>query len=472
MKKNLLIFCFLMTGCNFAPKYESPDAPIPTAFRLGTDEKDGDSNIGWWKQLGDEVLDTYIEVALNNNKDLQVAMWRVSEYLAEYQVARSSLVPQITPSAGALKERLPINADFLQGRSPITPNYNLNLSLAYELDFWGVIRNTSRAAYAGYLAEIENRRTVVLTLVGSVAKCYILLRQLDLQLEIAKRILKSREDFVQIAKYRFEGGITSEIEVDQAASIYQEALAVVKLLEMKVEQEENLLSILLGQNPGELPRGKSLNDLKLPKCVIAGEPVELLTRRPDIMAKEQQLIAANANIGAARGAFFPQVNFSTLFGVDTLSFKNLLNKKSRTWEIGGSLLEQLFTGGRLSGQLKIAKAEKQELVFQYEQTILTALKEVNDSLIGFKKTKEVYAAQLGEVAALKDYLQLAWYRYYDGLTQYLTVLDAETRVFNTELNLARAEAEQYLNVVDLYKAVGGGWVVELDDHIEKINHKN
>jgi outer membrane protein, multidrug efflux system len=468
MKKILFIICSILTGCNFAPKYSQPDTSMPIAFRLETNELEAEGCIGWWKDFGDEVLDYFIETALLNNKDLQVAMWRVSEYLAEWKVARSSLMPQITPNAGALKERLPVNADFLQGFNPITPNYNINLSLAYELDFWGVIRNGSRAAYAEYLAEVENRKTAVLALVGAVAENYIVLRQLDLQLEIANRILKSREKFLEIAVYRFEGGITSEIEVDQAKSLAQEALAVVKALEKKVPQQENLLSILLGQNPGDLPRGKPLKELNLPKALFTGKPEDLLTRRPDIMAKEQKLIAANANIGAARGAFFPQINFSTLFGLDSLSLKNLLNRKSRTWEIGGTILEELFTGGRLSGQLKIAKAEKQKLVFGYEQTVLNALKEVNDSLIGFEKSKEIYSAQLGEVAALKDYLKIAWYRYYDGLTQYLTVLDAETRVFNTELNLAQAEADQFLNIVELYKSLGGGWVEELDERLEKI----
>jgi len=188
MKKILFLIGILVTGCNFAPKYTQPDTPMPIAFRTQTEELDYDGNIGWWKGFGDEVLDYFVETALLNNKELQIAMWRVSQYLAEWEVARSSLVPQITPSASAMKEKLPVDADFLPGRSPITPNYSLSLSLAYELDFWGVIRNGSKAAYAEYLSQVENRKTAVLALVSSVAEAYFALRQQDLQLDISKSL--------------------------------------------------------------------------------------------------------------------------------------------------------------------------------------------------------------------------------------------------------------------------------------------
>ncbi len=469
MKIKALLFLFSLSvccSCNFAPKYSGTNMPMPESFRVDTEDGDFLANGLWWKSLGDEVLDELIQTALKNNKDLQVAMWRVCQYLAQAEVARSSLFPQLSGGGGALKEKVPVNQNFLPlGLSPIIPEYALNLSLSYELDFWGKVRNQSSAAYFEYLAEVENRRTVVLTLIGSTAQSYILLRQLDLQLEMAKKIQKSRGASLQIAKYRFEGGITSEIEVEQAMSVYQEAVAMVQELERKVPVQENLLSILLGQNPGPIPRGKSLKELILPKEVPTGLPVDLLTRRPDIVQAENNLKAACANVGVARAAFFPQFSFASLYGVESLHLKTLLKKPATTWVIGGSLLQEIFTGGSLRGQLKIAQAQKQELIFQYENVILKAFKEVDDALIGLRQSKEVFKADTLQLQALENYLQLAWYRYYEGQNQYLTVLDAERKVFDSELNTAAAQANQFLILVDLYKALGGGWVLEADDHL-------
>ncbi|MES2198817.1 MAG: efflux transporter outer membrane subunit [Chlamydiota bacterium] len=458
----------LSTGCNFAPKYSRPDFNLPSTWRV--EEKEGEdlANGTWWDRFNDPEMSRLIQLALHNNNDLQIAMWRVSEYLAQYQVAKSSLFPQISGNGGATKERFPVDADFLPpGTSPITPDYHLNLSLSYEFDFWGKVRNATTAAFASYLAQIENRRTVVLTLVGSVAQSYIYLKQLQLQLDAATAIMELRKESVQIARDRFEGGITSRIEVDQAISVYEETVATVKELEKKLPQQENLLSVLLGQTPGPIDKGVPLNKLFLPNEVPSCLPQDLLTRRPDILQAENNLIAANANIGVARAAFFPQLSLSALYGVDHLSLQGLFSKPSRTWLLGGGIVQEIFTGGLLVSQLKIAEVQKQELVFAYEQTILNALKEVDDSLIGFQKNKEIYAADAAEVVALQDYLALAWDRYYEGQTQYLTVLDAERQVLAAEMNMIAAQADQFLSLIDLYKAVGGGWVIEADAGLKK-----
>lgn len=459
----LFFLLFLVTGCNFAPRYSTPEITMPSDWRQEGENGDEIVNLSWWKHLGDEVLDEYIVTALDRNKDLKVAMWRVNRYFAQYQIARSGLFPQLSANGSALKEQVPIDANFLPVTiSPITPDFHVELSLSYEIDFWGKVRNQTASACAEYLAFVENRRTVVLTLVGSVAQSYIYLRQLDLQLEIAKGILASRKEAVGIATDRFEGGLTSKIEVDQSLSVYEEAIAVVENLEKLVPQQENLLCVLLGETPHSVKRGKKLPELILPNSVPSGYPVDLLTRRPDILQAENNLKAANANIGVARAAFFPQLNFSALLGLDNLQLSRLFKKSSELWTIGGSFMQQIFTGGALIGQLRLAEAQKQELVYTYEQTILTALKEVNDAQIGLEQSKKVFRADRRQVAALKDYLQLAWYRYYEGETQYLTVLDAEREVLNAELNMVAAEAEQYLNLVDLYKSLGGGWVLEAD----------
>lgn len=455
-----------LAGCNFAPKYTRPDQPIPNEWRVESEMGEPSENYAWWKGLGDEVLDSLIQIALKNNRDLQVAVWRVKQYQAEYYVAHSSLFPQVSLNSLAIKEKLPIDEDFLPpGFTSITPDYRLNLSLSYELDFWGKVRNTSFAAYSQYLAEVENRRTVVLILVSSVVQSYVYLRQLDLQLEVSRNILESRRESLEIARYRFEGGLTSKIEVDQALSVYEEAVATVNDFEKKVPQQENLLSVLLGEPPHLIERGNSLDQLQLPQGVPTGMPSDLLTRRPDILQAENNLIAANANIGVARASFFPQINFATLYGLDSLQLSTLFQKASKTWSIGGSFLQEMFTGGLLTGQLKIAEAQKKELVASYEQKILTALQEVNDSLIGFKQSKKIFVANEAEVAALREYLTLAWYRYYEGQTQYLTVLDAERKVFSAQLNMIESEADQFLTLVNLYKSLGGGWVWQADSEV-------
>ncbi len=456
------------TSCNFAPKYSRPDFALPSTWRVEQQTGEDLAESSWWDRFEDPEMGRLIRLALKNNNNLQIAMWRVSEYLAQYQVAKSGLFPQITGNGGAVKERFPVDADFLPpGSSPITPDYHLNLSLSYEMDFWGKVRNQTTAAYAAYLAQIENRRTVVLTLIGSVAESYILLKQLSLQLETATKIMELRKEALAIAQYRFEGGLTSKIEVDQAISVYEETVAVVKELEKRVPQQENLLSFLLGQSPGPIDRGLALNDLYLPNEVPACKPQDLLTRRPDILQAENNLIAANADIGVARAAFFPQLSLEALYGVDHLSLQGLFGKPSRTWILGGGIVQSIFTGGRLVNQLKMAEIQKQELLFAYEDAILKALREVDDALIGFEKNKEIFLADEKEVNALKDYLALAWDRYYEGQTEYLTVLDAQRQVLFAEMDMIAAQADQFLALISLYKAVGGGWVTKADSTLVK-----
>jgi multidrug efflux system outer membrane protein len=436
---------------------------MPEEWRVEGNSESTCVNLQWWENLGDPVLNELIVTALQNNKDLQVAIWKVCEFYAQFMIARSPLFPQIGLNASGVKERFSPSANFLpQGINPVTPEYTFNFTLSYEIDFWGQVRNASKAAYSEFLAQIENRRTVVLTLVSAVAEAYIFLRQLDLELEIALATLESRRESLQIAKYRFEGGVTSEIEVTQAEFAYQDTLGSLKQLERLIPQQENLLSILLGQNPGSILRGKSVYQLTLPKEVPMGLPSDLLERRPDILQAENQLIAANANIGVARAAFFPQISLTGLFGGDSFELKKVFTKGARTWQIGGTLLQQIFTGGALIGQLRVTEAQKEEAIFGYEQTILNAFREVDDALIGHKKAKEEVIVRKAEVDALKEYLHLAWLRYYEGETQYLTVLDAERQLFAAEIQQAETQGDLFTTLVQIYKALGGGWVVDAD----------
>ncbi len=465
--KKLFPLLLLLSACNFAPQYSRPELDdMPEGWRTLNDDGSTLCNIRWWESLGDPILNNLIETALENNKDLQVAIWRVKEYWGQYEIVRSALFPQINFSGQAFKERLPLNANFthfLPGINPIIQNYQGLFNLSYEFDFWGKIRNQTFAAYSQYIAQIENRKTVVMSLVASVARGYIYLRQLDLEIKISRETLESRIESLRIARARFEGGLTSEIEVAQAASAYEEAVAAVKELERQIPQQENLLSVLLGQSPKDIMRGKPVNEFDLPAEVPVGLPSDLLTRRPDILAAENRLIAANANIGVARAAFFPQINLNAFYGRDSFLLSQFFNKGSKTWEIGGNLLQQIFTGGALFGQLDVSKAQQKETLFQYEQTILTALREVNDALVGYEKSQEIFATYEADVIALQEYLRLSWLRYYEGQTQYLTVLDAERTLFSAQILLAQSQADQFLTLVDLYKALGGGWVLDADD---------
>jgi outer membrane protein, multidrug efflux system len=446
---------------------------MPTSWRIDADAGSTLVNIRWWNELRDPLLSEYIQIALENNKELQVAIWRVREFYAQYQIVRSSLFPQINLEGSALRERFPEGVSFLPPNfNPVTDEYSYSFNLSYEIDFWGKFRNASSTAYYEYLAQVENRRTVVLTLVGAVAQAYIFLRDLDLQLKISQLTLESRKESLRIARDRFEGGLTSEIEVAQAASAYEEALAAVVVLERSIPQQENLLSILLGQAPADIARGKDIEQLMLPCEVPSGLPSDLLTRRPDIMQAENLLIAANANIGVARAAFFPQISLTGAYGGDSFELHELFSNPARMWQIGANLLQAIFTGGALIGQLDVAKAQRQEACFQYQQTILNALREVNDALIAYQKTRELVRVNEADVAALKDYLYLAWLRYYEGETQYLTVLDAERQLFTAEIELAQSEGDQFLTLVDLYKALGGGWVIEADNFSLSSEAKN
>ncbi|MBM3198642.1 MAG: efflux transporter outer membrane subunit, partial [Chlamydiae bacterium] len=301
--------------------------------------------------------------------------------------------------------------------------------------------------------------------VASVAQAYVVLRQLDLQLALAKCQVRVKEQALEIARMRFQGGEIAEMDVEQALASYETSISSLSNLEGQIPKQENLLCVLLGRNPGPIPRGNGLQQLTLPKTVPTGLPEDLLTRRPDIRKAEDKLRAANANIGVARAAFFPQVNLSGLWGANNLKLYNLFEGSSEIWTLGGSFLQTLFSGGALLGQLHVTEAQKKEMVFSYEQSVLTALREVNDGLVGLKKAKEIYAAEEAKVQALRDYLQLIWYRYTNGQVEYQEVLSAEVKVFTAEESLAKAQADQFLVLVELYKSLGGGWVTEEDQQV-------
>lgn len=467
MKKSLLIFLIpllAMQACVLHPPYRRPTLDIPLSWRIEGNEASSYANCSWWKQFNDPVLDDLIVEALNNNNDLKVAISRVYEFAARLMIARSQLYPQIDGVFKALRQETSIAIDTLPPGFPRTTNqYFAFLQASYELDIWGKIRSASEAALARLLASIEARRTVVLTLVSAVASSYIQLLQYDLQLQISLKTLESRKESFQLAQLRFLGGLTSELEAKQSEAEMDEAATQVIEFQLLIAREENLLSILMGKPPEAIKRGIELTKLNLPPDIPIGIPSDVLIQRPDIMEAEENLISANAEIGVAKAQFFPDISLTGLYGNSSIELNKLFSGPSRMWEYGITLTQPLFTGWRLTGELRIAEAKKCEAYFQYRQAVLNAFKEVNDALVFHQQSKKQVDAQSKRVDALTVALQLATKQYENGQVDYLNVLDAQRNLFTAQLDLALAQSETFLSLISIYKTLGGGWVVEADN---------
>lgn len=453
----------VLTACNLKPPYERPDLDIGENYRFELENPTEYTNSSWWKQFQDPTLNYLIELALENNKNLQVATARVLEFYAQYKVVFSQFFPELDALGAADRLKLSKDINFqplVPGIPRINNLYSLLLSLSYEIDFWGKIRNQSEAAKSIYFSQIYARQNVILSLVSSVAASYILLKQYSKQLEISQRTYESRKYAWDIAILRFEGGLTSEIDVKQAESEALAAETQTKNFEILIAKQEDLLSVLLGQAPGPIREGILLSELNLPESLPTGLPSDLLENRPDIMQAEAQILAANADIGVARAAFFPSFSLTGLLGQRSTSAGDFLKSSATLWDIGMMAFEPLFTGWRLTNQLNESEAVLLQALYSYQQTILTALQEVDDALISHEKAKEKFAIQSKRVDALKVYLKLANLRYFNGQNDYLTVLDAEKSLFVTQLEEVSTEGDLFLTLISLYKALGQGWDVE------------
>ena len=462
----LLSFIFLGYGCMVGPNYQRPQVDTPQTWRFEDREAKDMANTAWWEQFKDPVLNELIQVSLQENKDIKIAAARVEQFIGQYDATRAALFPQINAGAGYGRQRL----SELTGPSPIenTPGTNstfnssqLFVSASWEIDLWGKLRRATEAARANLLSTEEARRTVILTLVSSVANSYVNLRDLDKQLEITKQAAKNYKEGYEIFKLRFQYGIVSEIEVSQAKSQYEQALANIPVFEKFIAQQENALSVLIGRNPGPILRGKTIDELLLP-AVPAGLPSDILVNRPDIRQAEQNLIAANANIGVAKALYYPTISLTGLFGFASNDLDDLFKGPAKTWSWAAPLAAPIFTGGAIAGQVKSAEAVQQQALVTYQQAIQTAFREVDDSLIDQKRTREQLDALAQQVGSLRQYANLAWVRYENGYTSYLEVLDAQTRLYNAELVHTNAQGNLFQALVNLYKAMGGGWVTEAD----------
>ncbi|MFM0055966.1 efflux transporter outer membrane subunit [Paraburkholderia phytofirmans] len=457
------LLALALSGCLFGPDYVRPTVATPANYRFATGETAEVANAAWWEQFKDPVLNDLILAALADNKDVKIAAARVDQFLGQFVTTRSALFPQITAGFDASRQRASIAGlnTLPAGVSPVFNQFQAPLMAAWEIDLSGRVRRETESARASLLASEEGRRATILSLVASVATAYINLRDLDQQLAIATATTESRAGSVKVFQARFSGGDVSQMELAQSQSEYEASLATIPQLETQIAQQEDALSVLLGRNPGPILRGRDLTDLAVP-AVPAGLPSDLLERRPDLLQAEQNLVAANALIGAARALYFPQISLTGLFGTASGQFSKLFTGPARIWSYAGSLTVPIFTAGSISGQVSQAEAQQQQALFQYQQAIQTAFQEVDDALIAVQKSREQLVVQGRQVDALRTYSRLARLRFEGGYTSYIEVLDAERSLFNAQLSYTQTNGLVFNSLISLYKAMGGGWVVEAE----------
>jgi multidrug efflux system outer membrane protein len=456
----VVTFTVLLAGCMVGPDYVRPVVNVPVAFRYEDREAKETANTEWWKQFKDPVLDELIAEALAHNRNVKIALANIERAAGVLTQARSPLYPQIGYGGSGARERASE-----AGAVPvplILPNpqtsYQVLASASWEIDLWGRIRRLSESAQAELLATEEAWRGVILSLVASVASDYIQLLGLDEQLLVSKRTLETYAESLRLFEVRFKHGQVSQMTVMQARSQYETAAAAIPGIESQIAQTENALSILLGRNPGPVRRGNTIHQMSLPP-VPAGLPSDVLANRPDIRQAEQTLIAANAQIGAARALYFPTISLTGVFGFASSELSSLFEGSARVWSYAGSFAGPIFTGGAISSQVKQAEAARKAALFGYELTIQSAFADVENSLVARSKLVEQVQTQERLVRANSEYVRLARLQYNGGYVPYSTVLQAEQQLFPSELNYAQYRAALFISLVNIYKAMGGGWQV-------------
>ncbi|MEI6003187.1 efflux transporter outer membrane subunit [Paraburkholderia bengalensis] len=460
----LCVPCVLaLGGCLLGPNYSRPPLDVPATYRFPDNYAVDIANTEWWKQFDDPVLDDLITTALANNNDVKVAAARVDQFLGQFVTTRAALLPQVGANFGAERQRLPTSGSPLLANlnNPVFNTYTASLAASWEIDLFGHNRRLTESARASLLSTEEAKRGTILSLVASVASSYINLRSLDKQLEIAKATTQSRAESVHVFELRFKGGEVSQMELAQSQSEYEASRAAIPQIEGQIAQQEDALSVLLGRNPGDILRGRALGELAAP-AVPAGLPSDLLERRPDLRQAEQDLIAANAQIGAAKALYFPQISITGLLGTQSGQFSNLFTGPARVWSFAGSVTQPIFEGGAIAGQVKQAEAVQQQALYAYRKAIQVAFQEVDDALILSQKLREQFDVQGRQVEALATYARLARLRYEGGYTSYIEVLDAERSLFNAQLSETQTQAGVLVSYVNLYKAMGGGWVISAE----------
>jgi outer membrane protein, multidrug efflux system len=454
----LLLAASLAAGCAMGPNYKRPPvvAPGETRGQVGPAEAASLADQPWWEVFDDDSLKSLIDEALRNNFDVRAAVSRVEEFRARAGIARSELFPQIGYQGEWSRSR---QSEFVQPGSTPVNLHDVNLGLSWEIDLWGRVRRLSEAALAQYLSTREAQRGVLLSVVSEVAQAYFELRELDAQLEIAYRTTEAFQGTYDLFNRQLLGGVASELQVSRAEAALATAAAAIPNLEREIVAQENLLCFLLGRNPGVIPRGRSLTAQALPPQVPAGLPSTLLERRPDLRQAEQQLVSANANVGAAMASFFPTITLTGFFGGISPEVSELF-QAGKTWSVAAGLTGPLFQGLRLKNQYDVNVAQWEQAKIQYESAVTNAFGEVSTALVAHQKLAEVEKQQARSVAAYQEAVRIANIRYVAGLSSYVEVLDAQQQLFPAENALAQTQFSRLANFVQLYKALGGGWDIK------------
>jgi multidrug efflux system outer membrane protein len=452
-----LIASLASAGCLTGPNYKRPPVDAPAAFRgapAGTPAAASIADERWWQLFDDETLQQLVRDALEHNYDVQMAAARILEAQAQLGIVRADQFPTVNGGVDVLGQRPSVALGF-PARNIAA--FEVQASSAWELDFWGKYRRATEAARAQLLAGEWGRRAVIATLVSQVTSGYFGLRALDLELAISNRTLASRQESLKLAQARERGGVTSLLDVRQAEQLVYSATAEIATLEREIAQQENFLSVLAGGNPGPIQRGRTLTEAAAPPDVPAGLPSDLIERRPDVQRAEEQLVAANAQVGVARAAFFPQIALTGSGGFESTALAALFTGTNVIWSAALSATQPIFTAGRTRSQVAVAQARRDEAVIAYQQIVRQAFKEVADALVGYSKLREFREQQALLLVAAQDARRLAQVRYEGGATSYLEVLDADTRLFDAELGLVQAQLSERTALVEIYRALGGGW---------------
>ena len=486
-RKTVLSFAALslvaagLAGCNVGPDYKRPAVDVPLAYRAvpadapsgnsaasaspaspqpGTDppklpldaKSFGDEK--WWDVFQDQQLQALIRTALKNNYDVRIAATRVLEAQAQLGITRADQLPTLSVGGNITSQQSP-------KLGPI-PGYEitqgqLSASAAYNVDFWGKYRRATEAARATLLANEWAQKEVMATLVANLSTSYFQLRQLDLELEISKRTLASRQDSLKLTQTREQHGFDTLLDIRQSEQLVYTASAEIPDFERQIAQQENAISILLGKNPGDIPRGLKLTEQPHAPGVPVGLPSALLERRPDIRQAEQTLVAANAQIGVARAAYFPQISLTGTAGYQSPALSNLFTGPAGFWNMAASLTQPIFEGGRLKSNVRLTEAQRDQMVLTYQQTIQGAFRDVSNALAAYQKDQEFRAQQEHLLESARDAARLSEVRFKSGTTDYLEVLTNETNSFTAELGLAQAQGNELVALVQLYQSLGGGW---------------
>jgi NodT family efflux transporter outer membrane factor (OMF) lipoprotein len=466
MRSSVLVLlpALFVSACTLGPNYTRPPIETPASHRgadpATTGSAESLADRGWFELFQDPALTELVTTALRQNFDLRIAAERVLQAREAFRIRRSDQFPAVDVAADVVATRASqagANRAISGSVDPDVAYTQVGFSVGWELDVWGRLRRLSESARAQYLATEEARRAVVTTLVGDVIETYLLLRSLDLELEIAHRTRDVATDGLRLTEARRTRGVATALDVRQAEQLLYTARGEIAAVERQISQTENALSLLLGQHPGDVRRGLALEALRVPAELPAGLPSALLERRPDIRQAEQQLISANAQIGAARAEYFPRISLTGFLGVQSRALSDLVSGPARLWTASAGAAAPIFNAGRTRANVRLTEAVQRELVVNYQRAIYNALREVSDALVEYRKTAEQRAEQERLVEALQASARLSTQRYQGGLDNYLQVLDAQRNLFQGELERARLRRQELAAVVQLYRALGGGW---------------